>query len=220
MKRQIPENSTPIINEIIEKLACVKMSNYEFNIIFAIIRKTYGWDKKEETIKTKQLADVTGIHKQHISRTLKRLVQRKIVTQIGYKIGINKSTSQWLELPKQVTNKKVTQIGYTSNLNRLLELPKQVTNNRSAKDTNKRYLIKDTYGSFENVKLTTSEYEKLQKKFPDSYKEKIEELSEGIASHGYKYSSHYATILSWNRKHEKENIKNKQTGVYSNLQTI
>lgn len=62
---------------------------------------------------------------------------------------------------------------------------------------------KEKYGEFLNVFLTTEEYKKLQEKFGVNLQEKIETLSSGIASKGYKYKNHYATILSWDRKDSK-----------------
>jgi len=57
------------------------------------------------------------------------------------------------------------------------------------------------FGEFENVKLTEEEYNKLVEKLGENNtKLMIEELSTGIASKGYKYKSHYATILSWSRR--------------------
>ena len=53
--------------------------------------------------------------------------------------------------------------------------------------------------------LSEKELENLKTQFPEIYNEKIEALSEGIASKGYKYKSHYATILSWDRKNNKDN---------------
>lgn len=69
----------------------------------------------------------------------------------------------------------------------------------SKKENNKR----KKYGSFENVNLTDEEYEKLKNKFND-YQDKIENLSNYIASKGDKYKSHYATILNWARKDSEE----------------
>ena len=61
--------------------------------------------------------------------------------------------------------------------------------------------VKESYGEFKNVKLTLEEYQKLIKKFGESgAKDRIQNLSEGIASKKYKYSNHYATILSWERR--------------------
>lgn len=58
-----------------------------------------------------------------------------------------------------------------------------------------------SYGEFKNVKLKEGEYDKLisrcDKKNVDS---KIESLSGGIQSKGYRYKDHYATLLNWLRK--------------------
>ena len=67
---------------------------------------------------------------------------------------------------------------------------------------------KKQYGQFKNVLLTDGEHEKLKAKFNSSLPEKIEKLSEGIAGKGYKYKSHYATILSWSRKDENDGGQN------------
>jgi len=68
---------------------------------------------------------------------------------------------------------------------------------------------KKEYGVFSNVLLTEDEYQKLVARFSEvGTLKRIEELSEGVASKGYKYKSHYAAILSWHRKDEKEAKKN------------
>ena len=61
---------------------------------------------------------------------------------------------------------------------------------------------KEKYGLFENVLLTEEEYQKLKDRYPD-YQEKIENLSSYIASKGDKYKSHYATIINWSKKDDK-----------------
>ena len=61
---------------------------------------------------------------------------------------------------------------------------------------------KKCYGTFQNVLLTEDEYQKLHEKFPDA-DERIEALSIGIDSKGYKYKNHYSTILNWARREEK-----------------
>ena len=56
----------------------------------------------------------------------------------------------------------------------------------------------------EFVFLTAEEYQKLIDKFGEKQTlEKITELNDGIGSKGYKYKSHYHTILSWDRKNGK-----------------
>lgn len=59
--------------------------------------------------------------------------------------------------------------------------------------------VKHKYGEYANVLLTDEELEKLKESFFD-WQERIERLSEYIASSGKKYKSHYATIRSWAKK--------------------
>lgn len=73
------------------------------------------------------------------------------------------------------------------------------------KDTKKTpTLTKNKYGEFNNVRLTDDEYNKLADKVikREYY---IEQLSTYIEQSGKKYKSHYATILNWYRRDEKEN---------------
>ncbi len=67
---------------------------------------------------------------------------------------------------------------------------------------------KDAYGEF--VKLTKPEYMKLEKRFGSQLQDKIDALNEGIGSKGYKYKSHYFTILAWERRHEREGTSKSQ----------
>lgn len=59
---------------------------------------------------------------------------------------------------------------------------------------------KHKYGFYKNVLFTDEEYQKLKEEFPHDYSDRIERLSEYIASTGKKYKSHLATIRSWARK--------------------
>lgn len=93
-------------------------------------------------------------------------------------------------------------VGYTNNNDK--EIIKNDKEIRTNKKPTKIKPIKKTYGEFENVKLTDDEYGKLKEKFPD-YENRIESLSIGIDSKGYKYKNHYSTILAWDRKEKKEN---------------
>ena len=63
---------------------------------------------------------------------------------------------------------------------------------------------KHKYGEYRNVLLTDEEYGKLQQLFPYDLQDRIERLSEYIASKGAKYKSHYATIRSWANRDGKQ----------------
>lgn len=66
--------------------------------------------------------------------------------------------------------------------------------------------IQHKYGYYQNVLFSDKEFEKLKAEFPNDYEERIERLSEYIASKGAKYKSHLATIRSWARR-DKEKDK-------------
>ena len=59
--------------------------------------------------------------------------------------------------------------------------------------------IKHKYGEYKNVLLTDDELEKLKEEFKD-YEDRIERLSNYVASTGKSYKSHYATIKNWARR--------------------
>jgi hypothetical protein len=79
--------------------------------------------------------------------------------------------------------------------------------------------LKETkvYGEFQNVFLADDEYHRLVARFTEAgCKERIETLSTGIQSKGYKYKDFYATILSWERNENKHNGAGHSTLVKSN----
>lgn len=63
---------------------------------------------------------------------------------------------------------------------------------------------KKKYGPYENVLLTDSEMQKLTEEFPKDYQQKIDRLSEYMASTGKTYKNHLATIRSWARRDRQE----------------
>lgn len=144
MKANLEDGYARISNQIIDKLCSINLSSYENRVLMCVIRKTYGFNKKEDWIANSQIVKQTSIHKAHVSRAIKKLKDRQIVTQTGNLLKINTDTSSWL--PNQVTKKKlpkeatplpnqvtpVTSIGYK-------KLPKEA----DTKD-NKDTITKDT----------------------------------------------------------------------------
>ena len=76
------------------------------------------------------------------------------------------------------------------------------------KETKVKYI-----GEFNNVSLTKEEYNKLIDKYKEQQvMEMIEKLSGYMKSKNKRYSSHYATLLNWFRREEKEKPPAKQPG--------
>lgn len=83
--------------------------------------------------------------------------------------------------------------------NKLLVSPLQEAKDKDkdkvkVKDKDK---VKHKYGEYKNVLLTDGEVEKLKKKYGGNINQCIRNLDEGIEQKGYKYKSHYLTILKW-----------------------
>jgi len=149
---QREDGHVDIANEIVEALAKIYLSSYESQVLWAIFRKTYGWHKKEDWITGSQLSEMTGIAESHISRTLKKLIQRNLIIKNRKKISFQKDYEKWEKLPIQVTSKKlpiqvkklpkqVTELTQTG----IKKLPKQV-NTKEKKETYTKETIqkKDT----------------------------------------------------------------------------
>ena len=136
-KPELADGNTRIANEIMEVLACTYMSSYESQFLWFLFRKTYGWQKKDDTIALSQFSAGTGMRRCHVSRTKKKLLQRRIVTQTGNKISFNKYHSQWVKLPKQVTPQGGSQIG-----NRVV--PKQAIQVVPKREPTKETITKET----------------------------------------------------------------------------
>ncbi len=66
------------------------------------------------------------------------------------------------------------------------------------KPTKKAKIIKDRH--LEYVLLTSQEFEKVKKKWPRTYQQKIKTLDDQIAIHGYTYKDHYRVLLKWNEE--------------------
>ena len=195
---QIEDGYTPIANEILEALAKTKTTNYQMRVLVFLLRKTYGFRKRDDWISCSQIVAGTGINKAHVSRAKKELLQRKmIVTPLGNKMGFNKHYSQWIELPNGVTHEKLPRQDK--------KLPRQ----GHTKETIQKKLTKDrklAFGELKNVKLSEDEHRKLLEKFGSHLDDKMENLSLYIASTGKVYTSHYATILNWDRKDKKKTM--------------
>jgi phage replication O-like protein O len=105
----------PIAQEIAKALMRTNLSAYQSRILWAIFRKTYGYQKTEDWISNSQFVDLTKIRKGHVSRSLKELIDRNMVTKAGRKLSFQEDSSQWHPLPKGVTSHrklpgKVTQL--------------------------------------------------------------------------------------------------------------
>ena len=101
---------------------------------------------------------------------------------------------------------------------------KQTENLPITKRNKEREEGKNIYGAFKNVRLSDDDLEKLKTEFPD-WEDRIERLSEYMASTGKTYRDHLATIRTWARKDRERNAnapvrKNDAASGYARMMEI
>ena len=60
--------------------------------------------------------------------------------------------------------------------------------------------VRHKYGEYNNVLLSDDDMDKLKAEFPGDWQQRIQRLSEYIASSGKSYKNHLATIRNWARR--------------------
>lgn len=168
---------TQIATEILEALAKkqVPLSDHEWKILMFLFRKTYGWHKRSEQISLSQFAEGTNTHRNHISRSLQKLLKKNFIcaTQIGAtqnkKYHFQKDHEKWQGAPKQVAPSRGTQIGAISGTQigsrggtrlGIKGAPKQGPTKNTTKDKQKKQkkkefiLYKEPEISLENILAT------------------------------------------------------------------
>ncbi|BCL70547.1 hypothetical protein TUMSATVNIG1_25100 [Vibrio nigripulchritudo] len=96
-----------IPNELADKLCSTRLSDQEHRVLFAVMRRTIGYHKLVDWVSLEQLHEMTDIKKPNLSKTIKTLLERRILVREGRKLGINPTVSEWVNkartLSKQIT---------------------------------------------------------------------------------------------------------------------
>lgn len=102
----LDDGFTRIANELLEAVMHAGLSQHQLLVFMAVMRKTYGFNKKSDWVSNEQISVLTGILPHKCSAAKSTLVKRGILTQTGRVIGINKAVSEWSSLPVKGTEKK------------------------------------------------------------------------------------------------------------------
>ena len=94
------ENFTKVPNEILEEIASSRAFCARTRVLAVIIRKTMGWNKKEDWISLSQFEGMTGILKRNVCRALDQLLERKIILKSENKYCLNPIIKAWQEFSK------------------------------------------------------------------------------------------------------------------------
>lgn len=96
---QLEDGYTRIANELFEAILRHGFSQREVLVIFAILRKTYGYGKKEDDMSASQIGAMINKHRNHVTVTINELVKMNVITKklgnYGMILGLNKSYESW-----------------------------------------------------------------------------------------------------------------------------
>lgn len=109
---------TAVANEITEHLMAVELSGANHRVVMAIMRKTYGFQKKEDEISLSQFVEATKLSKRTIVYNLQDLEAKKIIIVVRRTEGsaklsniysFNKDYDTWVvqnSAPQVIENRK------------------------------------------------------------------------------------------------------------------
>ncbi len=96
---QLENGYTRLANELLDALLLAGLTARQWAVVMAVIRKTYGFNKKVDEIGLSQLSAMTGIDKSHLSRTVRELESLGVLTRSagvhGHLLGLNKQHALW-----------------------------------------------------------------------------------------------------------------------------
>lgn len=222
---QIENGHTQISNEILEQLMKRYLTPNQWQVLICIIRKTYGYHKKEDYIANSQICEATGLGKSVVSRALWSLEAMNIISRKGKFVGFQKDWEKWEKLATLLTKEKLAeQSTLDSKLANQLtgkklavqatELAVQLTKVSSPRDTQKK---KETIQKKVVVPETLEEYtEKILKPlFPElDFKVEREKFDTWWAEGNKKLTRPKSAFMRWCENAERYRIKdNTQTSL-------
>lgn len=97
---QVEDGYTRIANELFDAILGAGLPARELSVVMAIIRKTYGYNKKQDDISASQIGTLCSLARNHVTTTLKKLEAKQIIHKRigthGSVVGIQKDYSKWL----------------------------------------------------------------------------------------------------------------------------
>jgi phage replication O-like protein O len=189
MSAQVENGYTRIANELVEALAQNHPGFTEGQVIWCVLRKTYGWNKKEDKISLSQLVQMTGKSRRMVIYAIQNLEAKKMIfvsrsfQQVNI-ITFNKNYNEW--------NKNESSEQYKK-----LHLVQKV----APSATNGKYLVQHSVNDIPKVAPTkeTLTKETKQKKerltSADSFFSKIQENPKGLEEKATKYDVREKDIL-------------------------
>ena len=95
---QVEDGYTRIANELFEAIISAPLTDRERRVALAVMRLTYGWNKKADRIADSQIAEVCHLPRQKVNRIKQQLVAKRVLKIEGAGHGLlslNKHFDEW-----------------------------------------------------------------------------------------------------------------------------
>lgn len=116
----IDDGYTRIANELLEAIMQHPFTKRELNIVLAVIRTTYGYQRKVDAVSIWQLSNMTKIDRSHVSKSVADLKEKNVILEANggrishgvevKSIGLNKNYKSWTTDAKTATVAKTAQV--------------------------------------------------------------------------------------------------------------
>lgn len=97
---QLEDGHVRIANELLEAILGFGFSQRELLVLLTIIRKTYGFNKKEDDMSASQIGEICCLARPHVTAVLNQLAQRNVISKrqgkFGSIVGIQKNYKKWV----------------------------------------------------------------------------------------------------------------------------
>lgn len=101
---QLEDGFTRIANELLEAILGFGFTQRQLLVLLTVVRKTYGYGKKEDDMSASQIAQLCNMHRPHVSTVLGELERMNVINKssgrFGMIIGINKLYGEWIGFEK------------------------------------------------------------------------------------------------------------------------
>lgn len=88
-----------IANELFDAILGFHFSGRQLAVLLAVVRKTYGYGKKEDDVSASQIGALCGVKRNHVTEALHQLAAMGVITlsrgSYGMLVGINKHHETW-----------------------------------------------------------------------------------------------------------------------------
>jgi phage replication O-like protein O len=111
---QLEDGFTRIANELFEAILAFGFTQRQLLVLLTVLRKTYGYGKKEDDMSAGQIGKLCGVKRNHVTEVIGQLSAMNVINRragvYGSVLGINKNHRRWV-VPNRDTP---SQIGTTT----------------------------------------------------------------------------------------------------------